>query len=242
MAERADRLRRWLATPLGGLLIEQERRVLNEALDDVFGLQLVQIGVWGDPKEYFPAARTQRQTVIGSALAGPAQVLVKTESLPLASDSVDAVLLPHTLETENDPHAVLREVARVLVAEGQLLVLGFSALGTWAARNRLSSEGFPPGIARVISERRLRDWFALLGFEITSVHRYLKRLPVTPRRSVPSAGPTADTLESNPLLPAAAYLIKARKRTYTLTPIRPKRRERRALVGGLVEPTPRLRS
>lgn len=242
MAERADRLRRWLATPLGRLLIEHERRALNEALDDVFGIQLVQIGVWGDPQAYLPAARTQRQTVICSAIGGPAQVFCKTEALPMASDSVDAVLLPHTLETEGDPHAVLREVARVLVAEGQLLVLGFSAMGTWAARNRLSSEGFPPGIARVISESRLRDWFALLGFEITSVHRYLRRLPLTPRRSASSAGPTDEPLESNPLLPAGAYLIKARKRTYTLTPIRVKRRERRALVGGLVEPTPRLRS
>ncbi len=242
MAERADRLRRWLATPLGGLLIEHERQVLNEALDDVFGIQLVQIGSWGDPKAYFPAARTQRQTVICSAIAGQGQVFCKTESLPVASDSVDAVLLPHTLETDNDPHATLREVARILVAEGQILVLGFSAMGTWAARNRVSSEGFPPGIARVISESRLRDWFALLGFEITSVHRYLRRLPLTPRRSAPSVKQTDDGLKSNPLLPAGAYLIKARKRTYTLTPIRPKRRERRSMVGGLVEPTPRLRS
>ena len=130
MAERADRLRQWLTTPLGGLLIEHERQVLNEALDDVFGIHFVQIGTWGDPKTYLPAARTQRQTVICSALGGQAQVFCKTESLPVASDSVDAVLLPHTLETDTDPHAVLREVARVLVAEGQLLVLGFSAMGT----------------------------------------------------------------------------------------------------------------
>jgi SAM-dependent methyltransferase len=241
MAERADRLRHWLTTPLGALLAEQERQVLNEALDDVFGIQLVQIGTWGDPKTYFPAARTQRQTVICSALTGQAQVFCKTEALPVASDSVDAVLLPHTLETDNDPHAVLREVARVLVAEGQLLVLGFSAVGTWGARHRLSSEGFPPGLARLISESRLRDWFALLGFEVTAVRRYLYRLPLTPRRAS-SISPKTGGFTPHRLLPAGAYLIKARKRTYTLTPIRPKRRERRSMVGGLVEPTPRMRS
>jgi len=235
MAERADRLRRWLTTPLGTLLVEHERQVLNEALDDVFGIQLVQIGTWGDPKTYFPAARTQRQTVICSALSGRPQVFCKTESLPMASDSVDAVLLPHTLETENDPHAVLREVARVLVAEGQLLVLGFSAMGPWAVRNQLASEGFPPGLTRVISESRLRDWCSLLGFEITAVRRYLRCLPLTPRRA--NAG-----LSTSWLLPAGAYLIKARKRTYTLTPIRVKRRERSSMVGGLVEPPPRMHS
>jgi SAM-dependent methyltransferase len=241
MAERADRLRHWLATPLGGLLIEHERHVLNEALDDVFGIQLVQIGTWGDPKAYFPAARTQRQTVICSALNGQPQVFCKTESLPVASDSVDAVLLPHTLEADHDPHAVLREVARVLVAEGQILVLGFSAVSTWGARHRLSREGFPPGLARIIPENRLRDWLALLGFEVTAVRRYLHRLPLTPRRGA-STATRSDGFTPHHLLPAGAYLIKARKRTYTLTPIRPKRRERRSMVGGLVEPTPRVRS
>ena len=241
MAERADRLRQWLTTPLGGLLIEHERQVLNEALDDVFGIHFVQIGTWSDPKSYLPAARTQRQTVICSALGGQAQVFCKTESLPVASDSVDAVLLPHTLETDTDPHAVLREVARVLVAEGQLLVLGFSAMGSWGARHRLSSEGFPPGLARLIPESRVRDWFALLGFEVTAVRRYLYRLPLTPRRGA-SISVKASGFTPHRLLPAGAYLIKARKRTYTLTPVRPKWRERRSMVGGLVEPTPRMRS
>ena len=36
--------------------------------------------------------------------------------------------------------------------------------------------------------------------------------------------------------PAGAYLIKARKRVYTLTPMRPKIRERVG-IGGLVKPT-----
>src|SRR5882672_81874 len=239
MAERADRLRRWLATPLGTLLVEHERQVLNETLEDVFGIQLVQIGTWGDAKAYFPAARTQRQTVICSALAGQPQVFCKTEALPIASDSVDAVLLPHTLETDSDPHAVLREVARVLVPEGQLLVLGFSAMGPWAVRNRLASDGFPPGLARMISESRLRDWCGLLGFEITAVRRYLRCLPLTPRRSA-GAERAGGGVATNWLLPAGAYLLKARKRTYTLTPIRPKRRERRSMVGGLVERAPRM--
>jgi SAM-dependent methyltransferase len=149
--------------------------------------------------------------------------------------------MPHTLETDHDPHAVLREVARVLVAEGQLLVLGFSAVSTWGARHRLSSEGFPPGLARIIPENRLRDWLALLGFEVTAVRRYLHRLPLMPRRGA-STAVKANGFTPHHLLPAGAYLIKARKRTYTLTPIRPKRRERRSMVGGLVEPTPRVHS
>ncbi|HTV51162.1 MAG TPA: hypothetical protein VME21_08235, partial [Steroidobacteraceae bacterium] len=42
----------------------------------------------------------------------------------------------------------------------------------------------------------------------------------------------------NPL-PAGAYLLKARKRVFTLTPIRPRFREKPAVLGGLVKPTTR---
>jgi hypothetical protein len=36
------------------------------------------------------------------------------------------------------------------------------------------------------------------------------------------------------------YLIKARKRVYTLTPVRPRWRLRPKVVGGLIEPTTRI--
>jgi len=40
-------------------------------------------------------------------------------------------------------------------------------------------------------------------------------------------------------LPAGAFLLKARKRVYTLTPVRPRFREKPAVIGGLVKPTTR---
>jgi len=150
------------------------------------------------------------------------------------------VLLPHTLEFEPDPHAVLREVQRILVSEGHLLILSFSAGGTWALRHRWSEEGFPPGLVQLISERRARDWLALLGFEVTAAKRYLFRLPFPPRQTVNLS--SSGWMESSGLLPANAYLLKARKRVYALTPVRPKWRERRPVVGGLVEPTTPVRS
>ena len=44
------------------------------------------------------------------------------------------------------------------------------------------------------------------------------------------------------LLPAGAYLLKARKRVYTLTPILPRAREKPAVIGGLVKPTTRTQA
>jgi len=265
-----NRLRDWHGTPLGTLLAEYERRMVAEALDDVFGLQLLQVGEWSDADRLLDNARTQRSSVIAagpcdgaSAPAAPLadaradartaravnangrppppRIFSKPSELPVASDSVDAVLLPHTLEFEVDPYAVLREVERVLVGEGHLLVLGFRPLGAWGLRHRMVVGGFPPGLARLLSEGRLRDWLALLAFEVISVKRFLHRLPIAPA-SLAEARARAAAGEWRVPIPSCAYLLKARKRVYTLTPVRKLKRERRAMVGGLVEPTTRQSS
>src|SRR5688572_27269219 len=227
--------REWWNSPLGKQLLEQEQRVVADSLEDIFGLQLLQVGAWGGPGEFFTAARTQRQTVISTVIndssAGPASagrssahlpigVCAKPSELPVASDSVDAVLLPHTLEFEKDPYAVLREVDRVLVGDGKLLILGFNPFSPWGLRHRFAHQGFPPGLVRLLSEYRLRDWLALLSFEVTDARRYAHQLPRP--------------------LPANAYLLKAHKRVYTLTAVKPRWREKPRLVGGLVEPTTRV--
>jgi SAM-dependent methyltransferase len=157
--------------------------------------------------------------------------------LPISNASVDAVLLPHTLETAADPYAVLREADRVLMAEGQLIVLGFRPLSLWGLRAASSRARFPPGLQRMLSASRIRDWLGLLSYELLSVRPYLYRLPRT-------VGANDVDAAVHGLLrrrwffpwPAAGYLIKARKRVYTLTPIRPRLRERLRVLGGLVEP------
>ena len=162
----------------------------------------------------------------------------RADALPIASDSVDAVLLPHTLEYEPEPHDILREVERILPGEGHVIVLGFRPMSPWGFRYASSRQGFPPGVQRLISERRLRDWLKLLGFEVVDARRYLFTLPwgsEAPRgqRLLESAGENFW-----PLL-AGAYLLKARKRVYCKTPIRLSWRQRARVVGGLLEPTRR---
>ncbi len=105
------------------------------------------------------------------------------DTLPFRSDSIDAILLPHTLELVEDPYAVLREAERVLTGEGCLMICGFNPFSGWGARRVFGQyfgrPAFPPHTQRMLSERRLRDWVALLGFDVDSVHGYLGFLPVT---------------------------------------------------------------
>jgi ubiquinone/menaquinone biosynthesis C-methylase UbiE len=51
---------------------------------------------------------------------GLSEVRSDLHHLPLAANSIDLVVMPHTLEFAPDPHQMLREVERVLVPEGQV--------------------------------------------------------------------------------------------------------------------------
>jgi hypothetical protein len=109
-------------------------------------------------------------------------------------------------------------------------------------RARASRSGFPPGLRRVLPERRVRDWLVLLGYEVVAARRYLYCSPWSSGLS-PGEG-TGHILNRGIMqpLPGSAYMLKARKRVYTLTPIRPRFREKPGVLGGLVKPTTRSQS
>jgi len=240
MSESLPVLQQWLSGGLGRALIQAESELLATTFDDVFWLELLQLGAWGVGRELLAPARIRRQSV----LADPRQrsaggdLVASLAHLPISNATVDAVLLPHTLELAADPYAVLREADRVLVAEGQLIVLGFRPTSLWGLRAAASQAGFPPGLRRTLSASRVRDWLGLLSYEILSVRPYLYRLPRALRGSIEAAVPGILRRGWFYPWPAAGYLIKARKRVYTMTPIRPRLRERPRVFGGLVEPSP----
>ena len=231
----------WLAGPLGQMLLEQERERVGSSLDCAFGLHCVQLGGWGEPDVFLAHARTRRTALVAMPGVPGATLIAEPAALPLQSDSVDVMLLPHTLEFEPDPHEVLREVGRVLRGEGELIVLGFEPLGSWSLRDAFTRGGCPPGLRRTISERRLADWLKLLGFEVAAAERFLYAPPL----SALHTGQARGWLErigrrAWPRL-SGAYLLHARKRVHSMTPIRLRSRMRTAVIG-VVEPAARRAS
>ena len=237
MAPDAHDLDAWLAGPLGSLLLEQERAVVATSLECAFGLHCLQVGAWGEPGTFLDSARTRRAALVAGRQVPGAALVADAAALALQSDSVDVMLLPHTLEFAPDPHEVLREVSRVLAGEGELVALGFEPLGAWTVRSAFTRGGSPPGIARTISATRLADWLKLVGFEVGSPERYLYAPPFarlgTARRLLERAGRRAWPRFSG------AYLLRARKRVHSMTPVRLRKRLRTAVIGGLAEPAAR---
>lgn len=166
-------------------LLAWEQAQTDALVADVFGYHAVQLG-WPE----LQALRNNRMPHRWQALAefewpdhqhdvtgqdgqvAPSSVCdvwLDSRAWPWQADSLDLVVLPHTLERSADPHACLREVERVLIPEGQVLITGFNPLSWWGLQQSIALQRSPPvpGQAQsLIAYRRLRDWLRLLGFEV----------------------------------------------------------------------------
>ena len=99
----------WLESPLGEALLQQEARVVEEALDGIFGEECLQLGIWGERRTFTRFTRTQRCAVIAETPDGRPSAIGDFHRLPVESDSIDAMLLPHTLDYSDRPHEILRK-------------------------------------------------------------------------------------------------------------------------------------
>ena len=237
--DRSHKSQDWLATPLGEALLLQEARVVEEALDGIFGEHCLQLGLWGDNRSFLRFTRTQRCALIAETAAGEPSAVAELHRLPVETDSLDAILLPHTLDYSDRPHAILREVDRVLRSNGQVVILGFKPGGLWGLRRLVPGAGMPPGADHLISDRRLRDWLQLLDMRIQTASRYFFHWPLPGNKvRAPSKWERRGQVWWPEL--AACYMLVAQKRVRTLTPVRPLWRTQPKVVTGLAEPSTRV--
>jgi SAM-dependent methyltransferase len=230
----------WLTTPLGEALLAQEGRVVEEALDGIFGEQCLQLGLWGDARTFLRHSRSQRSALIDAApVAGGPSAIGDLHRLPVANDSIDCVLLPHTLDFSDRPHAILREVHRVLRSDGHLLVLGFKTGGLWGMRRLIPGAALPPGADHLISERRIRDWLQLLDLRIHGLTRFFFRWPLPGNGGASSVNWERRGQRLWPEL-AACYMLTAQKRVSTLTPVRQRWLRKPKVVAELAGSTNRV--
>src|SRR6202046_5573959 len=196
----------WFEGPLGPRVLREEAALAPLALDDVFGFELLQVGAWGPARHLLDGARTQHATLVAPEIGSGVTLCAPLDSLPFRSDSIDAIFLPHTLELVEDPYAVLREAERVLCAEGCLMICGFNPFSGWGVRRAFAKyigrPAVPPPTRGRLSGRRLRDWVALLVFDVDSVYGYLSLLP--------AKGGLSRTTDARPrpAWTAGAYLLK----------------------------------
>lgn len=158
----ANSLAAWLDTHQGQYLLAREQDYFDRSVADIFGFNAVQLGL---PEHDFLRASRMPLRFTAAHEVG-AHVLMEMEELPFESGSIDLALLPHVLEFNKHPHQILREIERVLRPEGNVIISGFNPRSLWGLRRAMGSKAGYPWCGEFITLSRLKDWLALLGFEI----------------------------------------------------------------------------
>jgi len=232
MTEEIIGMHEWLATPPGQYLLAWEQARLDAVVADLFGFHALQLGL---PE--IDALRANRMPHRWLATPSPQECahadrcafVTDYAALPFAANSLDLVVLPHALELSPDPHGTLREVERVLMPEGRVVICGLNPVSLWGFRQRRAHwyrwlgrrRLFLPQAGEFIGYLRLRDWLRLLNLEIVgdqfgcyrpafASQQWLERFAWMDR-----VGP-----RSWPIL-GSAYQITAVKRVASMTLLNP---------------------
>jgi len=169
-------LQEWFETPPGRYLLAWEQARFDQAVADVFGYHALQLGL-SEVDGLATNRMPHRWLAMPQSGSSPRTAVVTDfAALPFFANTLDLVVLPHSLELSPDPHATLREVERVLVPDGRAVICGFNPASLWGLRQwrarayrRLGlGELFLPEAGDFIGYRRLRDWLRLLSFEVES--------------------------------------------------------------------------
>ena len=201
----------WLQTPPGRYLLQWEQARLDAAVADLFGFHALQLGLpgvdalranrmphrWlassGEPAEPLSAMDLHGTDDAGwLASSGSVALQCLPELLPFPDQSLDLVVLPHTLELACDAHQTLAEVARVLRPEGRVVICGLNPMSLWGLRQScgrawqaVGSADKPlylPREGEFIGYWRLRDWLKLLGLQIEHGELGCYRPPLSSQR------------------------------------------------------------
>jgi len=185
----------WTATVAGAHALAWQQAQIDQWVADVFGYHAVQLGM--PELEALRHNRMPHRWLLCPAVtecpprsgAPLQQVCAEFHALPFGANSLDLLVMPHTLEACTDAHLTLREAERVLRPEGRLVITGFNPASAWGAvgrMRRLSRRGSPEafdgsvlaGVPDWVGYWRLRDWLHLLGFEVEGGRFGCYSLPV----------------------------------------------------------------
>ncbi len=182
-----DNFGSWAKTPYGRYILAWEQERLAHTVRDIFGYHALQIGA--PDVNYLSASRISHRWVYIEKMPVPVNdstletnscstldaIVGHYSDLPFRSDSIDLVILPHTLELCTEPHRLLREVDRVLAPHGRIILVGFNTLSLWSLyarwqaklqswQDRSTFEQCVPQQTVLLSMLRVKDWLQLLGY------------------------------------------------------------------------------
>ncbi|MFW5443510.1 MAG: class I SAM-dependent methyltransferase [Methylococcaceae bacterium] len=203
-------------TPQGKLLQSVETNFLKRSITVSCKQTILQIGGLGWEGDFIDCSFYQRYSIVDGKAQGCAKALkIQAHSfkLPIQSETVDLVLMPHLIEFDANRFQTMREIERVLKPEGDVVIINFNPLNTWvrlhSVWNKKMSDSWH---SYFIPRSRVADWLKLLNFEVKSTSEF----------TLDSVYTTAEGFKwGKRTFLSMAYAVRAVKRRYTLIPLTP---------------------
>jgi SAM-dependent methyltransferase len=245
MTSQYQQLAEWLKTPLGQAVLTAERECIKPFWEHIRGEHLLILGNFSQAS-LAEASTIKERTVlfpdVNIKFIGESSfVYAEHESLPIFPDSVDAILLPHTLGFGADSRQILREVETALRPDGHVIIVGFNPFSFWGLRGLFSLRKKAPWSGSFLTAARVKDWLKVLSFEVIHHEQILYRPPIA-QNKIFSKLKFLEKFCHN-FLPVfgGVYVLVAKKKVFGITPLRPKwKKISRVMHKGMAEPATRV--
>lgn len=213
----------WLNKSLGQLVINTEKELLSSFLSGKYGKHVVLVGVPHQTALIKFLDLPCHSLVTPLVFHHPGELKIIESSfyeLPLASGSVDVVVLPHTLELVDNPRQLLAEACRIIKPEGHLIICGFNPYSLWGLTKFLRRRNSVLPLFRSLQQGTLKKWLQLSDFELVKQSSALYSPPMENTRFLKKLQ-FLEWLGNKCHLPCGAvYVLMARAKVVPLTPIR----------------------
>ena len=172
MSKASSHMYRWFHTPVGRRMLEQESELIEQCRKEYKGSTMLQVTSSG--KAFLGKASNKRLKITVSSSASSKKndrlenycwLAADLDALPLEDGSVDFMVLHHSLEFSENPHAMLRESVRVLSPQGHLVVICFNPYSLFGLRKSMQFifSNSIPWAHHGLSRARISDWLKLMN-------------------------------------------------------------------------------
>lgn len=236
----SQQLHNWYSTPAGQILSKELANKLGQLLPSLFGYYAIQAGSICSDMDLLESSAIGKKIYMG---VNPNQgsVAASPLALPFPEDTLDLIILPHTLDFSHDPHQVLREVHRVLISEGHVVLIAFNPVSMMGlCKLALARSKRAPWAGHFYTARRLKDWLALLDFTVIETKHIGICSPLQNLHIQKRLGFFDKVNHFGMGALGGVQIFVAKKHELTLTPTpQPWRPRRRILQVNIAEPTVR---
>lgn len=203
-------------TPQGKLLEVLEKKYLKHSITVSCKQAVLQIGALGWENDFIDCSLYQRYSIVDIKSEGSCdaiKICSRSFKLPIQSETVDLVLVPHLLEFDTNRFQTMREIERVLKPGGEVIILNFNPLNIWVRLHSLWDKKLSDSwLGFFISRSRILDWLKVLSFEIKTTSEF----------TLDSTYTTVGQFKfGRRTFFSRAYAVRGIKRQYTLIPLTP---------------------